>query len=355
MAPRRAAALASAHRLQRQAPTGTLLTTPSPFVTGSALPAAAEPGTAPRIEPPYVIFNRAQWAALRSPQDLAPSASSIELLGGVIDRALQSEVEEIMLPLARVINSHIQSAHELNRIVYSGFPDGRPQAPAPYVIGVAGSVAVGKSTFARLLRAVLADTVPGRRVELVTTDGFLYPTQELQQKGLMGRKGFPDSYDLPAMLEFLSAVKAGQAQLQVPVYSHEAYDIVPGEFQTVHTPDILIFEGLNVLQTKNSTAAVASDFFDYSLYLDAEPSLIEQWYIARFLKLQRTVFQRPSSYFHHYKDLSEGEATQVARSIWQQINLPNLLDNIAPTRGRARIALRKGAQHQIEEISVRQT
>ncbi|QIL83754.1 type I pantothenate kinase [Diaphorobacter sp. HDW4A] len=311
--------------------------------------------TPPRLEPPYVIFNRNQWAALRSPDDHVPSRASIEMLGGVNDPALQIEVEEIFLPLTRFINSHIRAAHELSRIVYSGFDGAGSFRATPYVIGVAGSVAVGKSTFARVLRAVLAQAVPGRRVELVTTDGFLYPTRELQERALMGRKGFPDSYDLPAMLEFLSAVKSGQSGLKVPVYSHEAYDIVPDEFERVDRPDILIFEGLNVLQTKNIAAAVASDFFDFSIYLDAESALIEKWYIQRFVKLQRTIFQRESSYFHHYKDLSEGEAIQVARGIWQQINLPNLLDNIAPTRGRARIVLRKGEQHQIEEISVRQT
>ncbi|WP_226858429.1 type I pantothenate kinase [Diaphorobacter aerolatus] len=312
--------------------------------------------TPPRVEPPYVIFDRSQWAALRSPDDQVPSRASIEMLGGVNDPALQIEVEEIFLPLTRFINAHIRAAHELSRIVYSGGIDlGSPIAATPYVIGVAGSVAVGKSTFARLLRAVLSTAVPGRRVELVTTDGFLYPTRELQERALMGRKGFPDSYDLPAMLEFLSAVKSGKSGLKVPVYSHEAYDVVPDEFETVNRPDILIFEGLNVLQTKNIAAAVASDFFDFSIYLDAESTLIERWYIERFLKLQRTVFQRETSYFHHYKDLSESEATQVARGIWQQINLPNLLDNIEPTRGRARIVLRKGEKHQIEEISVRQT
>lgn len=322
----------------------------------TSLPAQPDAAvTPPRLEPPYVIFDRSQWAALRSPEDHVPSRSSIEMLGGVNDPALQIEVEEIFLPLTRFINSHIRAAHELSRIVYSGFDGAGSLRPAPYVIGVAGSVAVGKSTFARLLRAVLAQTVPGRRVELVTTDGFLYPTRELQERALMGRKGFPDSYDLPAMLEFLSSVKSGKSGLKVPVYSHEAYDVVPDEFEQVNSPDILIFEGLNVLQTKNISAAVASDFFDFSIYLDADSTLIEKWYIQRFVKLQRTVFQRESSYFHHYKDLSEAEAIQVARGIWQQINLPNLLDNIAPTRGRARIVLRKGEQHQIEEISVRQT
>ncbi|WP_313298958.1 type I pantothenate kinase [Diaphorobacter sp.] len=320
----------------------------------TALKLATASTPAPRVEPPYVIFNREQWATLRSPLVQAPSRASIEMLGGVNDPVMQNEVEAIFLPLARLINAHIRAAHELNSIVFSGFPSAQT-TPAPYVIGVAGSVAVGKSTFARILRAVLAEAGPGRNVQLVTTDGFLYPTRELQEKALMGRKGFPDSYDLVAMLDFLSAVKSGQSQLKVPVYSHEAYDVVPHEFQTVDMPDILIFEGLNVLQTKNITAAVASDFFDFTIYMDADHALIEKWYIERFLKLQRTVFQRATSYFHHYKDLSEGEAVQVARGIWQQINLPNLLDNIAPTRGRARVVLRKGERHLIEEVSIRQT
>ena len=182
----------------------------------------------------------------------------------------------------------------------------------------------------------------------------LYPTETLVAKGLMGRKGFPESYDLRKMLAFLEGVKAGTAGLQVPTYSHEAYGIVPGDFQTVNRPDILIFEGLNVLQTANSKSAVASDFFDFTIYLDADTALLEEWYVDRFLKLQRTVFQRETSFFHNYKDLAPEEARKVACGIWHRINFPNLSDNIEPTRRRARVVLRKGASHRVEEIWMRQ-
>ena len=232
---------------------------------------------------------------------------------------------------------------------------GRPTAPVPYIIGVAGSVAVGKSTFARVLRAMLAQWPAHPRVALVTTDGFLYPTAELERRGLMRRKGFPESYDLRRMLRFLSAAKMGHRHLQGPVYRHERYDIVPDQVQGIDQPDILIFEGLNVLQTVTGAAAVTSDFFDFSIYLDAETAQIEEWYVQRFLALQRTVFQRPSSYFHHYRDLTHAEAVVTARRIWEEINLPNLVENIRPSRERARLVVRKGGLHAVDEIWLRRT
>src|SRR5258708_3933593 len=211
----------------------------------------------------------------------------------------------------------------------------------PFVIAVAGSVAVGKSTFARVLRALLAQA--GRTVELVATDGFLWPTAILEKRNLMRRKGFPESYDLERMLVFLAELKEGKSELRVPVYSHELYDIVPGQFQTINHPQVLILDGINVLQgSLRDSAAVAADYFDFSVYLDADENDVEQWYVERFSVLQRTVFQRPTSYFHHFKDLRSAEVRKTGQEIWRSINLPNLLPNIQPTRERAAVILRKG-------------
>lgn len=318
---------------------------------------AREPGSGgqaePRLAPPYVIFGREQWAGLRGSGSVILPEAKLSALAGVNDAASLTDVTEVFLPLVRLIGLHIAAASSLRGIVGEAFVGRRPAA-APYIVAIAGSVAVGKSTFARILRAMLAQGKEHPRVDLVATDGFLYPTTTLKANGLMERKGFPESYDLRRMLAFLEGAKAGVARLHVPTYSHDRYDIVPGQFQTVDRPDILIFEGLNVLQTANSTSAVASDFFDFTIYLDAETASLEQWYIARFLKLQRTVFQRETSFFHHYKDLAPEAARLVARDIWRRINLPNLADNIAPTRRRARVVLRKDASHRVEEIWLRQ-
>jgi len=308
----------------------------------------------PRLAPPYVIFGRQHWATLRSGAPLNLPEAELLALAGVNDPASLSDVTEVFQPLVRLIELHMAAARSLRHMVDGAFV-GQWRATAPYVIAIAGSVAVGKSTFARLLQAVLAQSQNRPRVELVTTDGFLQPTKVLQANGLMERKGFPESYDLRKMLTFLEALKSGEPQLRIPNYSHEAYDVVPGEFQVVDRPDILIFEGLNVLQTANSLVAVASDFFDFTIYLDAEAATIEEWYVDRFLKLQRTVFQREASYFHHYKDLTSAEAAKVARDIWRRINLPNLVENIEPTRRRARVVMRKGPDHRVEEIWLRQT
>ena len=231
----------------------------------------------------------------------------------------------------------------------------------PYVIGIAGSVAVGKSTFARVLQALLARWPDHPKVALVTTDGFLHPNRVLQARGLMQRKGFPESYDRKRMISFLGALKAGEPVVEAPVYSHQAYDIVPGQMQRVEQPDILIFEGLNVLQTWGAersagtpqASVVVSDFFDFSIYVDAAEADIERWYQHRFLSLQQTVFRRPDSYFHHYQHLSQDEALKVASDIWREINLRNLRENIAPTRGRANLVVGKQADHRVGEILLR--
>jgi type I pantothenate kinase len=302
----------------------------------------------------YLVFERADWAALRANTPMSLSDAELAALRGVNEPVSVADVAEIFLPLSRLLNLHVVAARSLKNVVEGAFL-GRPSALPPCVIAIAGSVAVGKSTLARVLQAVLARWPDHPRVALVTTDGFLHPTRVLEARGLMRRKGFPESYDLHAMIDFLSAIKAGEPTLHVPVYSHEAYDIVPGAFQTIDRPDIVIFEGLNVLQTVTGAAAVASDYFDFSIYLDAEIKDIEHWYIERFLLLQRTAFQLPASYFHHYKDLTPDAAEAAARDIWRQINLPNLRDNIQTTRERARLVVRKDATHAVKEIWLRRT
>ncbi|MDO4636242.1 MAG: type I pantothenate kinase [Lautropia sp.] len=307
----------------------------------------------------YQRFRRADWAKLRSSTPLTLSESDLIALRGVNDQVSLQEVVDIYLPLSRLLNLHFRSAQAL-----SGVRDdflGRPVGARPYVIGIAGSVAVGKSTFARVLQALLARWPDHPRVALLTTDGFLFPNRVLQERGLMKRKGFPESYDRKRMISFLAALKAGQPVLEAPVYSHQAYDILPDAVQRVEQPDILVFEGLNVLQTwgvERSAGApqasvVVSDFFDFSIYIDAAEVDIERWYQHRFLSLQQTVFRQPDSYFRHYQHLSEDEALKVARDIWCEINLRNLRENIAPTRGRANLVACKQADHQIGEILLR--
>ena len=298
----------------------------------------------------YMPFDRGEWAGLRANTPLTLSDDELASLRSLNDALSLDEVAEVYLPLSRLLNLHVSAARNLARVkdAFLGRPAGRP----PYVIAVAGSVAVGKSTFARVLRALLARWPDHPSVELVTTDGFLYPNRELEARGLLARKGFPESYDQRRMIDFLAAVKAGQPVLHAPVYSHLSYDIVPGEQQTVMRPDVLIFEGLNVLQF-SAAPVIASDFFDFSVYVDAEEDDIEAWYIARFQVLQKTAFQQPESYFHRYKDLDEAAARETARGIWRSINLKNLWENILPTRQRASLVLRKRADHSVREVWLR--
>lgn len=304
----------------------------------------------------YVVFDRDDWAGLRSNTPLSLSEHDLAALQGVNEQVSMKDVVEIYLPLSRLLNLHFRSARLLGGVRDEFL--GHFFEPRPYVIGIAGSVAVGKSTFARTLQAVLARWPDHPSVALVTTDGFLYPNATLDERGLMRRKGFPESYDRRRMVEFLASIKAGEAHASAPIYSHQSYDIVPGQHQRVERPDILIFEGLNVLQVGSTEggpapSVIVSDFFDFSLYLDADESDIEGWYVQRFLRLQRTVFQDPRSYFHHYKDLSPDEAIKVAQGIWRDINLRNLRENIEPTRERANVVLRKRADHLVGEIWLR--
>ena len=298
----------------------------------------------------YDVYGRAEWSRLRLNTPLTLSDTDIAGLRGLADPLSLDEVANIYLPLSRLLNLHILAARRLGTVEHTFLGRG-VQAP-PYIIGIAGSVAVGKSTFARVLQRLLGSWPDHPGVELVTTDSFLHPKAVLEQRGLMDRKGFPESYDLRRIIAFLAAAKAGEVA-SAPVYSHFTYDIVPGQEQVVHRPDILIFEGLNVLQTVPAAPLLASDFFDFSVYMDAEENHIAAWYAERFLLLQRTAFQQPTSYFHHFRDLSRDDALAQADAIWRRVNLPNLRENIRPTRERARIVLRKGADHRTEEIWLR--
>jgi type I pantothenate kinase len=303
---------------------------------------------------PYLRFSREEWAGLRASTPLPLTEKDLATLRGINDEISLDEVAGIYLPLSRLLNlyvSAIQSLHKATDTFLGHLP-----AKVPYIIGIAGSVAVGKSTMARILQALLSRWPDHPKVDLITTDGFLYPTAVLEERGLMNRKGFPESYDQRRLVHFLTEIKSGRREVSAPVYSHLIYDIVPGAEQTVCQPDVLIVEGLNVLQSGNPARApgiFVSDFFDFSIYIDADEETIENWYVARFLKFRETVFRNPDSYFNRYSKLSREEATDKAHSIWREINGPNLRDNIQPTRERAQLILRKGAGHSVEEVRLR--
>jgi type I pantothenate kinase len=304
----------------------------------------------------YREFARDEWASLRAHTPLTLSLDELSALRGINDSVSLEEIADIYLPLTRLLNLHVRAARNLNSVADTFL--GKPVGSRTYVVAIAGSVAVGKSTFARVLRALMAQWPDHPRVDLVTTDGFLHPNRQLEEEKLMRRKGFPESYNTREMVQFLADVKAGHAEVRAPVYSFQTYDIVPNEWQTVRRPDVLIFEGLNVLQPGlaggRPASVILSDFFDFSIYLDAEIEDLESWYLARFQFLQRTAFQKPASYFHHYKDLSPDETREVGRRLWAEINAVNLRENILPTRERADVILRKRADHSIGQVSLRQ-
>ena len=305
---------------------------------------------------PYRIFSRAQWAARREDTPMTLSPDEVTRLRSLHDRLDIEEVEHIYLPLSRLLSLYVGAAQQLFRAQQRFL--GTADAKMPYIVGVAGSVAVGKSTTARVLQALLARWPNVPKVDLVTTDGFLLPNAVLTREGLMERKGFPESYDLPALLRFLADVKGGRRPARAPIYSHLVYDVIPNQWVEVDRPDILIVEGLNVLQTgplprDGKAIPYVSDFFDFSIYLDADEDVLLGWYVDRFLTLRGTAFRDPKSYFHRYSTLSDAEATATATSIWQRINLINLHENIQPTRQRADLILKKGASHQIEEVALR--
>jgi type I pantothenate kinase len=299
-----------------------------------------------------VEIDRQSWADLAPSTQLPLTEPELVQLRGLGDRVDTSEVSDVYLPLSRLINLYAGGARALHRSTSEFLHADGPSTP--FVIGVAGSVAVGKSTTARLLRELLARWDDTPRVELVTTDGFLYPNSVLEARGLMERKGFPESYDRRALLRFVTNVKSGVAEVRAPFYSHLSYDIVPDAEIVVRRPDILIVEGLNVLQPPTQGGRLAvSDLFDFTVYVDARTSDIANWYVERFLSLQRGAFANPKSYFHRFASLSESDATIRARSIWSAINEPNLIQNVLPTRARASLVLRKGGNHAVTSVLLR--
>ena len=304
----------------------------------------------------FVEFTRAEWARLRASTPLPLSEAQLKGLVGLNETMSLDEVSDVYLPLSRLLNLYVAATHDLHRATAKFLGSDAPRVP--FVIGVAGSVAVGKSTASRVLQALLSRWPSHPTVDLITTDGFLLPLETLEARGIVHRKGFPESYDQRRLIRFLADVKSGAEEVQAPVYSHLRYDIVPGEYQTVRQPDIVIVEGLNVLHTGGGRSGrqmpmFVSDFFDFSIYVDAHETDIEQWYIERFLSLRETVFRNPSSYFHRYASLDREDAVQTARGIWQSINLVNLRQNVLPTRERAHLILEKGRDHAVRRVRLR--
>jgi type I pantothenate kinase len=303
---------------------------------------------------PYRNFTRAEWSRLREDTPLTLSPEELDRLKGLNEPISMDEVIDIYLPMSRLINLHYAASQQLFRATNEFL--GLEKRKVPYIIGMAGSVSVGKSTTARILRTLLSRWADHPKVDLVPTDGFLLPNEEMERRGIMNRKGFPESYDLHAMLAFMADVKAGKRDMSAPTYSHLVYNVQPDKRLVVDRPDILIVEGLNVLQTSPAGAEpmpYVSDFFDFSIYIDATEEDLLQWYVERFLRLRETAFRDPASYFHRYAVLTESEAKETATSIWETINLVNLRRNIQPTRQRADLILHKGSDHTMESVALR--
>ncbi|WP_409361492.1 type I pantothenate kinase [Bartonella heixiaziensis] len=306
---------------------------------------------------PYSVFTAQEWSQFRADTPLTLSFDEIKRLRSIGDPIDLEEVQRIYLSLSRLLSCHVEAVQELFQ-KRQQFLHRKETPKTPFIIGIAGSVAVGKSTTARILQELLKRWTSSFKVDLITTDGFLYPNAVLQQKNRMNRKGFPDSYDIKKLLDFLSAIKAGVENVSAPLYSHMTYDVLENQTVTINRPDILIIEGINVLQVSDlpkdgKIIPFVSDFFDFSIYVDAETEVIRCWYLERFKRLRKTAFKNPESYFHRYALLNEEEALEIAENIWQTINLKNLQENILPTRPRSNLILRKGKNHLVEYVALR--
>ena len=309
-----------------------------------------------RVLAPYHHFTKTQWSALRADEPMTLTREDIARLRTLSDPISLEEAEEIYLPLTRLLSFYVEAIQGVVN-VSTRFLE-TPDQKVPFIIGVAGSVAVGKSTTARILQALLQRWPSSPKVDLVTTDGFLHSNKVLAERGIMERKGFPESYDRTRFVQFLSDVKSGKGQMQVPVYSHLVYDVVPGSGVIIDRPDILIVEGLNILQPgelpkDGKPILFASDFLDFSIYIDADNDDLEDWFMERFFRLRETAFKDPTSFFRRFAEMSESEAGEFGKMVWRTINLPNLLDNVLPTRGRADLVLKKGKSHLIETVQLR--
>lgn len=305
---------------------------------------------------PFHVFTEDEWADLRADQPMTLLPEEIAGLQGFNDYVEPSQVETIYLPLSRLLSLYVEATQALHRVTHRFLQ--KDDGQVPFIIGIAGSVAVGKTTTARLLQALMARWPSTPKVDLVTTDGFLLPNETLLREGLMERKGFPESYDVAALLAFLSDIKAGVRNVAAPVYSHLTYDVVPGETMTVDQPHVLILEGLNVLQTARLSmdrprVPFVSDFFDFSIFIDAEEASLERWYLTRFFRLKETRFRDRRSYFHKYAGISDAEADAFARGLWERINLRNLRENVGPTKLRADLILHKDGDHRIDQVALR--
>ena len=303
------------------------------------------------VRGPYLVFGRDQWAPLRGETPLTLGEADLAELSGIEERLSMQEVEQVYLPLSRLLNLHIEAVSDLHRVTSRFLGTLAPRVP--YLIALAGSVSAGKSTTARILRTLLSRWPNHPRVHLVTTDGFLFPNRVLEERNLMHRKGFPESYDLPRLLRFVSDLKSARFPVRAPVYSHFYYDILPDEELVIDEADIVILEGLNVLQSGVAHTVFVADFIDFSLYVDAPEEQLEIWYLDRFRKLRATAFQDPESFFHYFAEMTAEEAESMAKDVWKRINLANLRENIAPTREKATLILEKGREHVVERILLR--